>query len=223
MRLILDKIKTVLLLLTLLTKRNMTELTRREREIQELRSKIIDQSWIIISNEGLQALSIRKIADAIEYSVPVIYKHFENKEAILAHFSREGYALLSQKINLVIEQVEEGAEKIKVIAKAYWDFAVENTHHYRIMFGLGIPACETINSSTEMKLTSNYMLDAIVETLALADNQQADKYLKLKTFWSMLHGFIAIELLSNKEMDKNLPNTVQDAVDGFIFTLKNNK
>jgi hypothetical protein len=39
----------------------------------------------------------------------------------------------------------------------------------------------------------------------------------------MLHGFIAIELLSNKEMDKNLPNTVQDAVDGFIFTLKNNK
>lgn len=201
----------------------MADLTRREREIHELRNKIIDQSWIIIANEGWQALSIRKIADAIEYSVPIIYKHFENKEAILAHFSREGYALLSSKIGKSLQKEFNGSEKVKIIAKTYWQFAVENSHHYRIMFGLGIPACETINSSLEMKLTSSYMLEAIIEVLAKAENSKADKHLKLKTFWSMLHGFIAIELLSNNEINITVPNTVEDAVEGFIFTLQYNK
>lgn len=201
----------------------MATLTRREREIQELRTKIIDQSWLIIVNEGLQALSIRKIADAIEYSVPIIYKHFENKEAILAHFSKEGYTLLSERIGSALENQEKGAQKIKTIAKTYWEFAVENTSHYRIMFGLGIPACETINSSLEMKLTSSYILEAITETLTIAGNQTADYHLKLKTLWSMLHGFIAIALLSNQEITKKLPNTMQDAVEGFIFTLQYNK
>lgn len=201
----------------------MTELTRREREIQELRNQIIYQSWYIIKNEGVQSLSIRKIADAIEYSVPIIYKHFENKEAILAYFSKEGYSILSNKISNAIDSNQTGANKIVTIANSYWHFAAENTHHYQIMFGLGLPACETINSSVEMKTTSNYMLEAISETLNQANNLNADKYLKFKTFWSILHGFISIELLSNKEIGLNIPNTVVDAVEGFIFTLQNNK
>lgn len=201
----------------------MTELTRREREMLELRNKIIQQSWIIITSEGWQALSIRKIADAIEYSIPIIYKYFENKEAILAYFSKEGFALLSSKIRKSLNNKLVGSEKIKTIAKTYWEFAIENNHHYRIMFGLGIPACETINSTIEMKLTSDYFLDAITETLTLSNNVNADKYLKLKTFWSILHGFVAIEILSNKEINKNVPNTLQDAIEGFIFTLQFNK
>lgn len=71
----------------------MSTTARREREIQELRSKIITQSWKIITEDGWQALSIRKIADAIEYSAPVIYKHFESKEAIIEYFSKSAYCL----------------------------------------------------------------------------------------------------------------------------------
>lgn len=199
------------------------DLTRREKEIQDLKEQIIQHSWIIIQNEGWQALSIRKIADAIEYSSPVIYKYFENKEAILAHFSKEGYLLLANKIQDSLANVNEGAEQIQVIAKAYWQFAATNTHHYRIMFGLGIPACETINSSYEMKVASSYMLASIKNTLEIAGNTSANEHQKLKTFWSMLHGFIAIELLSKIEIPQQIPATVQDAVEGFIFTLKFNK
>lgn len=210
-------------MLTLLTFRGMEVFTRREKEIIELRKQIIAQSWSIIISEGWQALSIRKIADAIEYSAPIIYKHFENKEAILAHFSKEGFSLLSNKISQALAQQDDEANKITVIAHAYWEFAADNNHHYKIMFGLGIPACETINSTIEMKMASGYMLEAIEETLEQAGNTNADKYLKLKTFWSMLHGFVAIELLSNQEINKQIPATVEDAVDGFIFTLQYNR
>jgi AcrR family transcriptional regulator len=195
-------------------------LSRREKEIQELRIAIIDQSWKIIQEEGWQSLSIRKIADAINYSVPVIYKHFENKEAIVEYFSKEGFSKLADTLQSVKEITISQAEQLRQVALAYWKFASENTQYYRIMFGLGIPACETINSSEEMKASSKIMLDAIDSVLTASNNKLADRHLKLKTFWSMLHGFIAIDLLSNHEITKLPPATVLDAVEGFIYTLQ---
>ncbi|MBD1430112.1 TetR/AcrR family transcriptional regulator [Sphingobacterium litopenaei] len=192
-------------------------LTRREKEIQELRQMIIDQSWKIIQEEGWQSLSIRKIADAISYSVPVIYKHFENKEAIVEYFSKEGFSKLAEELK--VEEFDT-IEKLRKIALAYWKFASQNTQYYRIMFGLGIPACETINSSEEMKNSSSLMLQAIDDVLTQYSNQHVDRHLKLKTFWSMLHGFVAIDLLSNKEIAELPPPTVLDAVEGFIYTLQ---
>ena len=59
---------------------------RKQRQQEEVKLEIIRCSWEIVEEQGWANLSIRKIADAIEYSVPVVYKHFENKEAIIAHF-----------------------------------------------------------------------------------------------------------------------------------------
>ncbi|MBL1409123.1 TetR/AcrR family transcriptional regulator [Sphingobacterium faecale] len=201
----------------------MSTTTRREREIQELRSKIITQSWKIITEDGWQALSIRKIADAIEYSAPVIYKHFESKEAIIEYFSKEGFNILSHKMSLIPEDKIDSSERLRDIAYTYWKFASTYVQHYRIMFGLGIPPCEAINSSKEMQRTSNYMYSAIEQVLNDSANHIADKYLKIKTFWSTLHGFVAIALLSDDHIPSAPTPTLIDAVEGFIFTLKNNK
>jgi len=196
-------------------------MTRREKEILQLRQDIICQSWKIITEEGWQALSIRKIADAIQYSVPMIYKHFANKEAILEHFSKEGFQLLANKMQDGMN-VDDSAEKqLFNIAQAYWHFASEYTQHYRIMFGLGIPPCEAINSNKEMSDTSSIMLMAINNMIPTSELDE--KHLKLKTFWSMLHGFIAIELLSNNNIQHEPSAFVKDAVEGFIFTLKHKK
>ena len=54
---------------------------RKLRQKEEMKSSILDAAWKLVQQDGWQSLSIRKIADAIEYSVPVIYYHFENKEA----------------------------------------------------------------------------------------------------------------------------------------------
>ena len=195
-------------------------LSRREKEIIEIRTAIIDQSWKIIQEDGWQSLSIRKIAEAINYSVPVIYKHFENKEAIVEYFSKEGFKKLAESLKESKRKSTDSNQEIRGIALAYWKFASENTAYYRIMFGLGIPPCETINSSQEMKASSDIMYEAIDKVLTSYHNQHIDRYLKLKTFWSMLHGFIAIDLLSNHEITTLPPATVLDAIEGFIYTLQ---
>ena len=55
---------------------------RKIRQKEEVRCAILDAAWNLALTKGWQALSIRKIAEAIEYSVPVIYDHFQNKDDI---------------------------------------------------------------------------------------------------------------------------------------------
>ena len=92
---------------------------RRIRQKKEIRDSILSTAWNIVNEEGWQALSIRKIADAIEYSVPVIYDHFENKDAILEEFSRQGFELLVKKLQQAKAKSDDPAAQLKNIAEAY--------------------------------------------------------------------------------------------------------
>ncbi|WP_217585150.1 TetR-like C-terminal domain-containing protein, partial [Microbacterium sp. GbtcB4] len=87
------------------------------------------------------------------------------------------------------EHADSPEARIQEMAYAYWRFAASQTAYYRIMFSLGIPHCETVNSVVEMKQMSTLMFEAIADLAKTY--QQPDIHLKLKTFWSMLHGFIS--------------------------------
>src|SRR5689334_25068747 len=102
---------------------------RRIREKEKVRTAIRTTSWQMVKDEGWQSLSIRKIADAIEYSVPVIYDHFENKEAILFEIGNEGFRLLSKKIGQAKLKHADPVEQLKLMADAYWNFALKNKEY----------------------------------------------------------------------------------------------
>src|SRR5579863_3384744 len=71
---------------------------RKQRQKEEVRASILETAWEMIVTDGWPSFSIRKVADAIEYSVPVIYSHFENKDAILLEFNRKGFQLLAEAL-----------------------------------------------------------------------------------------------------------------------------
>ena len=194
---------------------------RKLRDLEKIKLQIIEQSWLIVEEEGWQALSIRKIADAIEYSIPVIYKHFENKDAIIAYFTRQGFAMMAEQLASAVDLNKNADDNLYNIATSYWKFALEHKKYYEIMFGLGIPQCEVVNSIKEMKATSTVMLTCISKCITENNVDQIDLYLKFKTFWSILHGIITIEFLSNKETNpEEVSPILTDAIQGFIISLK---
>src|ERR1700712_2703940 len=93
---------------------------RKIRQKEEVYSSILRASWKIVEKEGWQALSIRKIAEAIEYSAPVIYDHFENKEAILLEFTKQGFKLLNERLLKAKKKFSTPEQQIEAIAYAYW-------------------------------------------------------------------------------------------------------
>lgn len=198
---------------------------RRQRQKEEVRNGILQAARNMVQEEGWQALSIRKIADAIEYSVPVIYDHFENKDAIMEEFVREGFGMLYKKIEEAKALHAEPAGQLQAMAQAYWSFAMDNKEYYQLMFGLGMPACETIKAIPELVNFSSLIINTIND--AIGDSKvEADSYLKYRTFWSMLHGLISINMTKNVskvdehngiEMDRRI---LEDAISGFIKALR---
>src|SRR5215470_15205389 len=114
----------------------ITERKLRQKELT--RASILKAAWTLVQKEGWQSLSIRKIADAIEYSIPVIYDHFENKDAILFEFAKEGFRILAKKIREAKEKDDDPAMQLKLIAYAHWDFARRYKEHYQLMYGLNM-------------------------------------------------------------------------------------
>ncbi|WP_442590542.1 TetR/AcrR family transcriptional regulator [Pedobacter sp. AW31-3R] len=193
---------------------------RKLRHKEEIRSAILSAAWHMVITEGWQSLSIRKIADAIEYSIPVIYNHFENKEAILLEFSKEGF----HKLALVLEKTRDlyASPEVQLaeMANVYWDFAFENKEYYQLMFGLGIPACEAVNQNAQIKEMTAILIATIRAALTAAKNEEADYFLKFHTYWSILHGLVSIEMIEKavKPMDKK-KMILKDAMTGFIKSL----
>ena len=196
-------------------------LERRLRQKVEVKTSILQAAWQLVLEEGWQALSIRKIADAIEYSVPVIYSHFENKDAILAEFTREGFHLLTEEVIRQRDSQPEASQQLEVIAQGYWNFAFDHKEFYQLMFGLGIPRCEEVNQVTEMKNFSNVLIGVIQKAISTSKNPQVDAFLKFHTYWSILHGLVSIQLIDGKVTTSPWSQLVlKDAIDGFIKTLK---
>ena len=194
---------------------------RKQRQKEEVREQILRAAWTLVQEEGWQALSIRKIADAIEYSVPVIYTHFENKDAIMQEFTAEGFRKLNAGLQTVLEQPKEPAEKLASLARAYWDFAFQNKEYYQLMYGLGMPTCEKVRQVPELSKFTNLLQDAIKELIFSSKNTGADSFLKFHTFWSLLHGLVSINLIEQTACPDSLHHLVlEDAVQGFIKNIQ---
>lgn len=198
----------------------MTIADRRLRQKEEVRSKILSTAWQMVKVDGWQSLSIRKIADAIEYSVPVIYDHFENKEAILMEFATEGFRQLSKKIQSAIEKYSDPAEKLKTVADAYWSFAFRNKEYYQLMYGLGMSGCEIEKCFPERDKFRSLVMEPITALISKSKNPKVNPCLKYYTFWSILHGLISIKGMRNSNASDEVNKLVlDDAIEGFIKNL----
>jgi len=194
---------------------------RRLRQKEEIRSSILATGWQLVKEDGWQSLSIRKIAEAIEYSVPVIYDHFENKEAILLQFGKDGFGLLIKKLQQAKKKSTDPAKQLTAIADAYWNFAFKNKEYYQLMFGLGIACCETDKCIPEKSAFRELVMEPINAILANNSKKDVNACLKYHTYWSVIHGLISIKMISYSEIADELNKMVlDDAIEGFIKNLE---
>jgi len=186
-------------LLTLLQKVTEVEMgitDRKLRQKEEVRTSILDTAWEMVITEGWHSFSIRKVADAIEYSVPVIYSHFENKEAILLEFNRKGFQLLVDALMAAKVRQDKPADQIRAMGNAYWEFAFTNKEYYQLMFGLGIPSCDTADKIPALGDFSAAITGSIIAMVAPGKTPTFNPWLKYQSFWSMLHGLVSINMVA---------------------------
>src|SRR5947207_4189501 len=106
---------------------------RREREREEVRGRIVDAARELFLSEGYDAVTMRRIADRIEYSPTAIYFHFKDKDALMGELCAVDFYTLATQLTK-IARVEDPIERLRRIGHAYADFAAEFPNHYRLMF-----------------------------------------------------------------------------------------
>ena len=106
---------------------------RKTRQKQALRERILDAARRIVVREGFAALSMRKIADAIEYSPATLYLYFASRDEIARALCTEGYAQLLATFE-PLAQIADPAERLKAMAHAYVGFGVAHPQTYRLIF-----------------------------------------------------------------------------------------
>lgn len=108
---------------------------RREREKQGIREEILEAARTLFVKEGYENVSIRKIAEKIEYSPGTIYLYFQDKADILAQISEETFARLERKLVAINQDATvEPLDRLRRGLRAYIQFGLENPNHYVITF-----------------------------------------------------------------------------------------
>src|ERR1700712_3699524 len=100
---------------------------------EETRINILDASLDIVKEEGWQSLSMRKIADKIEYTAPIIYEYFANKDAILNELTRQGFVKLAVQMEEAKNKFTDPSEQLEAMWIAYWNFAFAEKELYQVM------------------------------------------------------------------------------------------
>src|SRR5688572_3507762 len=107
---------------------------RRERERQELRLKILNAARELFAKRGYEAVTMREIARAIEYSATALYSHFADKETLFRELCRQDFSNFAQSLLLEVGSVRDPVEQLCHAGLMYLSFAEHYPEHYRLMF-----------------------------------------------------------------------------------------
>ena len=105
---------------------------RRERERTQVREKILDAALDVFATDGIEGVTMRALADAIEYSAPVIYAHFRDKDAIIQELCYRQLRSLAKVFGTF--GALDPVERLRQVGYVYADFAINHPSHFRFLF-----------------------------------------------------------------------------------------
>jgi AcrR family transcriptional regulator len=109
---------------------------RRAREKDRRQQRIITTARKLAEAEGWDSVTTRRLAEAIEYSQPVLYSHFEGKNAIIRAVALEGFTELAAAMRTARQAASAPPAALLALARAYLAFAQANPALYEAMFTL---------------------------------------------------------------------------------------
>lgn len=117
----------------------MTTSSRREREREEMRNRIISAAAALMAQEGLQGLSIRRIAEKIDYSPAIIYHYFKDKDDILQMLMTRGHQSILSALSQGDALPEDPALRLTEMTKRYLQAALSMPEEYLQVQATGMP------------------------------------------------------------------------------------
>ena len=172
---------------------------RRVREKQELRQEILDAARELFITEGFESVSMRKLAEKIEYSPTTIYLHFQDKADLLDCVCEETLRKLETRLAAIHETTPDPLARLRQGLRAYIDFGLEYPNDYRVAFLLEFkpfaeaercPRCRTKGQQV-----FDHMRDAVGECVRTGVFGRHDVEASSQALWAAAHGLASLLIL----------------------------
>lgn len=160
---------------------------RKSREKAEREQRIIAAARAIATSDGWAAVTIRRLADEIEFSQPVLYSHFANRDAIIAAVAAEGFAELATALQQAGKPSPYGRPTFHSVVGAYLEFARTRHALYEAMFTM------PTNLHFAHDKTRFELRDAFVTLAAAFAPLENMNETATETIWATLHGLAELE------------------------------
>jgi AcrR family transcriptional regulator len=197
----------------------MGTIERRENDKQKMRKLILETAMKLFLKEGFERVTIRAIAQVIEYSPATIYLYFKDKNEILYALQTIGFEKLYQKQQEVLAS-KDPWKSLRLLARIYITFALKNPEYYDLMFIMrgpikkmkekknweeGMRSYEILKINVAASMEAGYLIRADVEVATFA-------------FWSLTHGIASLIIRERTIMfPESRLNAIIEEVSDFVM------
>ncbi|HRH48545.1 MAG TPA: TetR/AcrR family transcriptional regulator [Panacibacter sp.] len=200
---------------------------RKEKQKQDIKKMILDASMKLIIDEGFENITMRKIADLIEYSPTTVYLYFKDKDEIFFHLHELGFQKMLE-MNRNLPEIKNPLMRLYKMGENYINFGMQNQEFYDIMFIQQAPMdtiekmaeCNWSLGDTAIGALQNLLQECMEKGLI----QKAPVEAVAMAIWGMVHGLVSLAIRNrmNKLVPKeNLVSTMHASLNWLLGTIDN--
>lgn len=184
---------------------------RKTKQKEELRQQILDAALKVFVEEGLERLSIRRIADIIEYSPTTIYLYFNDKNHLLFELCELGFHRMAE-LNSNLQSIRNPLQRLHQMGENYIRFGMEHPAYYDLMFNQAAPMERLANmdnpewnsGDAALALLKNIIGDCMEQNMI----RKGDTDAIAMAVWGMVHGLVSLRVCKRFEKLVDAGNVV---------------
>lgn len=178
-----------------------------------LRTRLLEVTSRVISSDGEDAVTVRKVATEAGTSASAVYALFGSREALVEAVSDEGFRRFAAHLAAVVQGTDPLAD-LRALGRAYRRFALADPHFYRVMFYRGVSPADGDPASAVDRPTFRVLHDAVARAL---DGAQPERVLGAAVgLWGLVHGLVSLELAGLLPGDEGAREAAFDQAAGAI-------
>lgn len=155
-----------------------------------LHAALLEAGELLLKEQGIAGISLRAVAKAAGVSHAAPYRHFRDKEHLLASVAERGFESLIETMQAAAGEQDDPAHRLREAAVAYVSFAMQNSEMHHLMFGGLLDNGETALVLQDSRLRAFGTLRNIVDAGVKADIYRNSSAREITlTAWSLMHGF----------------------------------
>ena len=159
-----------------------------------LKSSLLDSAVALVGEVGPQAFTLREVARRAGVSHNAPYRHFRDKDDLLAAVAAQGFDRLTEQMHKAMAKGVTAAERLSLAGRGYVQFALQWPQHVLVMFETPVPVDERPEHAQAAQRAFQTLLDAIAAVQAEGGLPEGDPQTFAIVAWSGVHGLAKLAI-----------------------------